>query len=405
MDMMEIKSATEALAVAFEHYRTTNDERLASVERKNVSDVIVDDKIRRLDGEINRLQDVITKVKTAAARPGTPTATNWGEAPPCEHKQAFLRYLAKGNDHDLYQFEQKNYVGSDADGGFIVPGDMADRILARMVESTPMREIANVMTTTSDALELLRDANDGEAQWISETDTLPDTDGISFGKIRIATSELHAQPRASQKLLDDATVNVEEFIINKVASRFANRENNAFVAGTGVGQPRGFTTYATAATADASRAWGTFEHVVTGSNGAFAASNPVDALISLVYKLKAGFHSGASWVMPRAIADDIRKMKDTGGAYLWQPSLTAGQPATLLGYPVYLAEDMPAKATNSLSVAFGNFREGYTIVDRMGMRIFRDPYTAAPFVKFRCTKRVGGDVTNFDAIKLLKFST
>lgn len=404
MDVLEVKGATEALASAFAQYQQANDERLALIERKGNNDPLIDEKLRRLDGEINRLQETITKVKTAAARPATPSLTRWGTEEPNEHKGAFLRYLAKGADHDLHQFEQKNFIGSDADGGFLVPADMGDRILARMVETTPMRSLATVMSTTSDALELIRDAVDGEAVWTTETGTPVDTDGISFGKIRIPANELHAQPKASQRLLDDATLNVEEFIINKVAGRFANRENNAFIAGTGQNMPRGFSTYATAALSDANRSWGTFEHVGTGVAGGFAASNPVDTLISLIYKLKAGFTAEAVWMMPRALADEVRRFKDSTGQYLWQPSLVAGQPAQLLGYPVYLAEDMPAKGANSLSIAFGNFREGYTIVDRIGMRIFRDPYTAAPYVKFRCTKRVGGDVTNFEAIKFVKFA-
>lgn len=408
MDMMEVKSATEALAVAFEHYKATNDERLSQVERKNSSDAVTDDKLRRLDTEINRLSDTITRVKTAAARPpvvgNSPAATRWNSPAECEHKSAFLRYVAKGADHDLYQFEEKAYVGSDPNGGFLVPHEIGDKVIARMIDTTPMRQLATVMTTSSDALELLRDAGDGDALWVGELDARIDTDGIAFGKIRIATNELHAQPKVSQKLLDDATINIEEFIVNKIATRFAARENTAFVNGSGIGQPRGFATYGTAATGDAARAWGTFEHVGTGTAGAFASSNPGDALVDLIYKLKPGYQDGAVFMMPRAIADTVRKMKDTTGAYLWQPSVTAGQPATLLGYPIVFAEDMPALGSGSLSIAFGNFREGYTIVDRMGMRIFRDPYTAAPYVKFRCTKRTGGDVTNFEAIKFLKFS-
>lgn len=404
MDLMEMKSATEALAVAFEHYKQANDERLELVERKNTDDVLIDDKLRRLDGEINRLQDVVTKVKTAAARPATSQKSRWNEPEQSEHSQAFLRYLSKGADHDLYQFESKAYVASDADGGFLVPSDMGDRIMTRMIDTTPMRSLGTVMTTTGDALELVRDAGDGEAQWVSETAAAIDTNGISFGKIRIQTNDLHAMPRASQRLLDDASLNVEEFIINKVASRFANRESNAFVAGTGVGMPRGFTTYPVAATGDASRPWGTFEYVPTGAAGALASSNAGDALIDLIYKLKVGYQAGASFLMPRAVADVVRKIKDSTGNYMWAPGMAAGQPSTLLGFPVVLAEDMPAMAANSLSLAFGNFREGYAIVDRLGMRIFRDPYTAAPFVKFRCTKRVGGDVTNFEAIKFLRFS-
>ena len=169
--------------------------------------------------------------------------------------------------------------------------------------------------------------------------------------------------------------------------------------------PRGFTTYSAQAVADSSRPWGVLQYVATGVNGAFASSNPADVLFDLMYQLRVGYHPKATWIMPRAVSDMIRKFKEnTTQAYIWQPGLQQGQPSTLLGFPVTLGEDMPAVGTGSYSLAFGNFEEGYTIVDRIGLRILRDPYTGAPFIKFRCTKRTGGDVVNFEAIKLLSFS-
>jgi HK97 family phage major capsid protein len=168
--------------------------------------------------------------------------------------------------------------------------------------------------------------------------------------------------------------------------------------------PRGFTSYTTSTADDSSRNWGVLQYVPTGLAGGFAASNPADVLFTLVSKLRVGYHPDACWIMPRAVADLIRKFKDSTQSYVWQPGLQQGTPATLLGFPVMLGEDMPAVTSGSLSVAFGNFKEGYTIVDHIGMRILRDPYTGAPFVKFRCTKRTGGDVVNFEAIKLLSFS-
>jgi len=241
--------------------------------------------------------------------------------------------------------------------------------------------------------------------WLGELDTRPDTSAGQLGRVRIQVFELHAQPRATQKLIDDANLNVEEWIINKIAGRFARRENAAFVNGDGVNMPRGFTTYSVANTTDAMRAWGTLEYVPTGVSGAFAGTSPADAIFTLLHRMKAGYLPKASWMMPRGVAELIRRFKETTtNTYIWQPGLQAGQPATLLGFPITLAEDMPALAANSLSLAFGHFAEGYTIVDRFGMRILRDPFTGAPFIKFRCSKRVGGDVTNFEAIKFLRFS-
>jgi HK97 family phage major capsid protein len=402
-DLLEIKGAAEELARSFEAFKESNDERLMQLEKKG-GDVLLDEKLDRINAEVTKLQDKVSGFSTALRRPSGSKDIGVPEA--SEHKQAFLRYVTKGAEGGLSQLESKAMsVISDPDGGYAVPTEISERIVSRQFDTTPMRQLATVMHVNSDAIEMLRDTNDAEALWLGELDSRADTEPGQFGRVRISVFELHAQPKATQKLLDDAHLNVEDWLTNKIANRFSRRENAAFVNGDGVTMPRGFATYATAATGDDSRAWGTFEHVPTGAAGAFAASNPSDALISLLHKLRAGYLPKASWLMPRGVADAIRKFKEsTTNAYIWQPGLQAGQPASLLGYPVYLGEDMPAIGANSLSVAFGNFAEGYTIVDRIGLRILRDPFTAAPFVKFRCSKRVGGDVTNFEAIKLLKFA-
>lgn len=405
-DLMEIKTATGELARAFETFKDANDARLAELERKNSTDVLSEEKVNRINGELTRLQDSVARLTASHKRPGAARDAGFGEKS-CQHKQAFLRYVSKGAEGDLHALESKAMsVVSDPDGGFAVPADISDRIITRQYDTTPMRQLATIMTVNSDAIEMLRDTDDAEAQWLAELSTVSDTEPGQFGRVRIPVHSLHAQPKATQKLLDDANLNVEEWLINKIAGRFARRENAAFITGDGVTMPRGITTYPTAATADGSRAWGTFEHVITTSTSGFPSSNPGDVLITLVHKLRAGYLPKAAWIMPRALSEAIRKFKEsTTNAYIWQPGLAAGQPSTLLGYPIYLGEDMPAIASNSLSVAFGNFAEAYTVVDRAGLQILRDPYTAAPFVKFRCAKRVGGDVTNFEAIKFLKFAT
>lgn len=287
----------------------------------------------------------------------------------------------------------------------MVPPEISSRIVTRQFDTTPMRQLATVMSISSDAVEMLRDTNEPAAAWISELGVPTDTNDGGMGRVRIPVHELYAQPKATQKLLDDAIINVEEWLINKVAAKFARAENNAFIVGDGIGMPRGFTTYSAQAVDDNTRAWGVMQYVPTGVNGGFATTNPADVLFDLVHKLRVGYHPKAHWIMPRAVADTIRKFKENSTqAYIWQPGLMQGQPSTLLGFPITLGEDMPAVATGSYSVAFGNFEEGYTIVDRIGLRILRDPYTGAPFIKFRCIKRTGGDVVNFEAIKLLSFS-
>lgn len=407
IDMNEVQSATETLASAFEEYKSVNDMRLGEIERRGSADVLLNEKLSRMDNALNKLQDDISGVKTAMRRPAKGGVSHAAYSEDGEYKSAFLGYVAKGHEQDVATLQTKDMsVIADQQGGYMVPTEMADRIVSRQYDTTPMRQLATVMTVASEAVEMLRDTSEADAQWVSELGARADTDQGSIGRIRIPVHELYAQPKATQKLLDDAALNVEEWLVNRVAGTFARRENTAFVNGDGIGQPRGFLSYATQAASDASRGWGILEHVATGVDGAFSASTGADVLITLMNKLRAGYLPKASWLMPRSVVDVIRKFKESGsGAYIWQPSLQSGTPATLLGYNIVLADDMPAIASGSTSVAFGNFEEGYTIVDRIGLRVLRDPYTAAPFIKFRCSKRVGGDVVNFEAIKLLRFAT
>jgi len=404
IDMSEVRSATETLARAFEEYKSVNDRRLDDIEHRGSPDVLDDEHLSRMDKSINRLQDDITSLKTSILRPTKGHSLQ--QPSDSAHKQAFMTYVAKGYDSELAAYESKALdVLNSAEGGFMVPSELSDRIVSRQFDTTPMRQIATVMSISTEAVDMLRDTNEPVAQWVSELGVREDTADNGIGRIRIPVHELYAQPKATQKLLDDALVNVEEWLINKVASKFARAENNAFVVGDGVGMPRGFTTYTATTAEDDARTWGVLQYVPTGADGAFSSSNPADCLFELMHKLRVGYQPEAVWVMPRAVADMIRKFKENSSqAYIWQPGLQQGVPATLLGFPVVLGEDMPSVASGSLSVAFGNFKEGYTIVDRLGMRILRDPYTGAPFVKFRCTKRTGGDVVNFEAIKLLSFS-
>ena len=406
IEMNEVRSATETLARAFEEYKHVNDQRLHDIERRGGADVLLDEKLGRMDQTINNLQDDITSVKTALRRPQKSAHDSKQAAPDSAYSKAFLNYVAKGNEHDLAAIQSKAFqVINSAEGGFIVPPEFSDRIVTRQFDTTPMRQIATVMSISSDSVEMLRDTAEPTAQWVSELATRSDTNDNGISRIRIPVFELFAQPKATQKLLDDAMLNVEEWLINKVAAKFARAENSAFVVGDGINMPRGFTTYSAQTTDDNSRNWGILQYLPTGAAGAFASTNPADVLFDLMHKLRVGYHPEARWIMSRAVADMIRKFKEnTTQAYLWQPGLQAGVPATLLGFPVTLGEDMPTVANGSFSLAFGNFREAYTIVDRIGMRILRDPYTGAPFIKFRCTKRTGGDVVNFEAIKLLSFS-
>jgi HK97 family phage major capsid protein len=259
--------------------------------------------------------------------------------------------------------------------------------------------LATVETISTDALEILEDRDtDTGGGWTGEQGTVSDTTTAQIGKKTINVHEIYSQPKATQKLLDDASINIEAWLTGKIAERFALTEATAFISGNGIARPRGILSYTPAA--DASFAWGNPGFIASGTSAEFTA----DGLINTVYALKERYSAAASWLMKRASEGAVRTLKDGEGNYLWVPGLAAGKPNTLLGHAVYQAADMEAIAAASYSAAFGDWKSAYTIVDRIGIRILRDQYTSKPFVKFYATKRVGGDVTNFEAYKLLKLA-
>ena len=280
-----------------------------------------------------------------------------------------------------------------------------DRVIDEtLVAISPIRSIANVVKVGSAGYRKLIASGGTPSGWVGFEAARPETGTPTFTEVVPASGELYANPAASQQMLDDAMFDVEKWLAHEIATEFARAEGKAFVSGTGVNQPLGFLTSPTAATADGVRPMGTLQFLATGSAGAFPGTNPADKLIDLVQTLRSPYRQGAVFVMNSATAAVIRKFKTTDGAFLFQPSLTAGMPATLLGYPLIEAEDMPDVAANSLSIAFGNFKAGYVIAERAATTILRDPFTHKPYVHFYATKRVGGQVVNSEAIKLLKFA-
>jgi len=281
-------------------------------------------------------------------------------------------------------------VGSDPDGGYFVTPAMSPRILSIVYESSPMRQVANVETISTDAIEYPIDDGEAGAGWVGEQEARPETTTPQAGIQRIPVYEMYAMPKATQKLLEDASIDIEAWLAGKIGQRFGRLEATAFVAGDGIKKPRGFTTYATGTTR------GTVEQIISGN----ATALTMDGLVNLTMALKEPYVNGASFLMRRASVGAVMLFKDGNGQYIWRLDNQLGRPSVLLGHPVYQAADMAAIGAGSLSVAFGNFREGYTIVDRLGISTLRDPFTAKPFVLFYTRKRVGGDVTNFEAIKL-----
>ena len=353
----------------------------------------------KLNARIDELTDQLKETQAQALRT-TANAPIAKDSDPA--REVLVKYLRRGeqrltaHERDVLEQHQKALsVDSDPDGGYLVTPQQSARIIEVVYETSPMRQVATVETISTDALEGLFDGDEAAAAWVSERGSRAETNTPQLGQWRIPTHELYANPRATQKLLDDSAVDIEAWISRKVADKFARTENLAFVTGNGVGQPRGFTTYPDGTTR------GTIERIPSLDAATIAA----EGIYNIIYALKAAYRPGSVWVMNRATVGVIRTIRDeSGGAgtgqFMWAPGF-GGQPATLAGYPIVEFEDMDDIAGGNIVAGFGNFRQAYTIVDRIGIRVLRDPYSAKPHVEFYTTKRVGGDVLNFEAIKLM----
>ncbi|APG63247.1 phage capsid protein [Sphingorhabdus lutea] len=380
------------------------------VDKIEAQESVISQLSESVDGVKSDVESVKTrldKVASAAARPALSNPQNGGnvEGKKSLYSSAASRsfvdgYLRSGRETELKSLS----IGSGADGGFAVPREI-DTMIGRMLTNiSPIRAIANVVQTGSAGYRKLVTTGGTPSGWASDSAPRPMTATPNFVEIAPPTGDLYANPAASQAMLDDAAFDVENWLSGEIAAEFARAEAAAFINGTGVNQPKGFLTGPTTLENDNVRAFGTLQYIPSGAAGAFAAANPQDKIVDLIHALKPAYRQGAVFVMNSATVARIRKMKTSDGAFLWQPSMAVGQPATLLGYPVIEAEDMPDVAANSLSIAFGNFNAGYLIAERSSTSILRDPYSNKPFVHFYATKRVGGQLMNSDAIKVMKFA-
>ena len=300
--------------------------------------------------------------------------------------------------------EMKALAGTaDMTGGYAIPREIDAVIDETLAGISPIRAIANVVKVGSAGYRKLVTSGGTPSGWSAETGARTETATPDFHEIVPPMGELYAYPAASQAMLDDAAFDVEAWLAQEIASEFARAEGAAFVGGNGTNRPKGFLAATLSTANDAARTFGQLQYVPSGAAGDFG-SNPQDRLIDFVATLRSPYRQGAVWVMNSSTAARIRKFKTSDGAFLWQPGLQMGVPDTLLGYPVVEAEDMPDVAANSLSIAFGNFKAGYLIAERTETSILRDPYSNKPFVHFYATKRVGGCVSNSEAIKVMKFA-
>lgn len=397
---MELRETIEALNRQFEEFKKDNDKTIAELKAKGGTDPLLTAKLEKLQDAMDKseksredLEKQLAQVKTAMNRPGASAEDKKEHA---AYREAMTKYLRKGVEFNarelLPEGSKLMSVDSDPNGGYFVAPEVSSMIISKVFESSPIRQLAEVVTISSDSLEFMDDLDEVGSGWVGERQTRSATDTPVVGKRIIPVHELHASPVITQKLLDDSSVNLEAWLSGKVQQKFARDEASAFVNGNGVQKPRGFLTYPAGTGAKQ------IEQVASGHATTFTA----DGLVNIFFALKSEYLNGATWIMKRTSIREIRKLKDGNGAYLWQPALAGGQPATILDKPYMMADDMETAGAGALALAFGNFREGYKVVDRIGIRVLRDPFSSKPNVVLYTTKRVGGDVGNFEALKIMK---
>ena len=378
-DLNDINS----LATAFEEFKNTNDTRLAQIESKGSADVLTTEKLDRINSELTALQATVTDMGKKSNRIGTGDASVQDE----EYKSAFDKWARKGDRYEA-ELEAKALVTNDSTSGFLVPKTVESGIRADLRTLSPIRSEATVLQTSNDNYTFLKNMRGLTTGWVGETDARPETATPTLIEVKLPGGEIYANPAVSQRALDDSVFNLEAWLASEITSEMAIAENKAFVNGDGVNKPKGFIN-ATGLTT-----------VKTGA----AAALPVgaDFLFNMVYSMDSAYRAGAKFYSNGAVSQAVRTIKDNNGQYLWQPSLVAGQPAQIAGYAHVELEDMDAIVAGKVPLAFANMKQGYTIVDRIGIRTLRDPYTHKPFVHFYATKRVSGDVTDAKAFVLLK---
>lgn len=399
IELKDVKQVAEELGARFEEFKQKNDKRVDAIEAEKgkLSETVdrLNEKLTELDSYKAQLEQELLELK----RPGRPGAG--ADKLKAEHKEAFEKFMRKGQEAGLRDLELKALqTGEDDDGGYAVPEELDRTILELERNVSPLRALCNQITVSTSDYKKLVNLGGAGSGWVGETAARPETNSPKLAQIVAHMGEIYANPMATQTSLDDIFFNAEAWLTGEVATEFAEKEGAAFLSGDGTNKPKGILAYAMTTQADAARAFGTLQAVESGAAGVFTGDN----LIDLVYALKAGYRANARFMMSQLTVAQARKLKDSEGNYLWAPGLQLGQPSTLMGYGIAENEDMPGAAADANAILFGDFNRGYTIVDRIGTRVLRDPYSNKPYVGFYTTKRVGGMLTDSNAIKVLKLS-
>ena len=402
---LELKETIQALGKAFDAFKAENDARLKEIEKKGAADPLLTEKVDKINADIaqiSALKKQLDTLETAVAQGQFPGGgKNELDRVKAQHKDAFAKFFRKGAEGGLRDLEIQAGLStlSDPDGGFLVPEDYEQAIDRVALSVSAMRRLATVRTIGTDTYKKLVNQGGASAGWVGEKGARAETNTPTLTEIAINTKEIYAMPAATQTLLDDSRVDIAGWLADEVSIEFSEQESEAFINGNGVEQPKGIAAYAMAA--NSSYVWGKVGYITSGNA---SLVNDLDKLIDLQHSLKPVYRNGAAWLMNDATLATIRKMKDGDGNYIWVPGLKDGAPDTLLGKPVEIDDNVDDIAANKYPIFFANFKRAYLIIDRQGVRVLRDPYTTKPYVLFYTTKRVGGGIVMYEAIKALKVS-
>lgn len=400
--MSELSEVLRQYGSAFEEYKKTNDARFEELKTGAGKAGELEEKLSRIEQELQVREKQLSEIEAKLNRPGL-TGKSSEDPVKAEHKKAFDVFLRKGIDAGLEDLQKKAVqIGVSADGGYAVPEEMSREIYRQIEADSPMRQVCGVRHVGTEDIKQLVDLGGLTAGWVAETASRPATNTPQLAQVTPTFGEIYAMPAATQKAIDDIYFDVEGWLVDSVAPKFAKEENAAFTTGDGTNKPKGLLAATMAKTGDETRAFGTFQYLSTGVASGMPATNPSDLLIDLITALKSRYYRKASFMMTRQTLAMVRKWKDNNNNYLWQPGLQSGEPNAILGFPYTYNDDMPEVGANALCIAFGDFREAYIILDRTGIILLRDPYTNKPYVNFYITKRVGNMILNSDAVKFIK---
>jgi HK97 family phage major capsid protein len=395
VDKQDIEQVAEELGARFEQFKKANDARLDGIAQEKGK---LAEGVEKINARLSELDEMKGSLETLLKQANRPNGGGGMSKEQAEHKSAFGAFIRKGNEDGLRELERKALnTGTDEDGGFAVPEELDRTLIELARQDVVMRQECRVISVGGAGYQKLANLGGGGGGWVGEQDARPATATPKLAQVKPTWGELYANPQATQTMLDDAFFNIEDWLTTEQQTDFTEQEEAAFSYGNGINKPKGLFAHATTAEADSARAFGTLQHLLTAGVNVTA-----DDLIKLVHTLRKPYRNGAKWMMNGLSVQAVRLLKDSQGNYLWRPGLEMDAPSVLLGYGIAENEEMPDLAAGAQGIAFGNFKRAYTILDRIGTRVLRDPYTNKPFVGFYTTKRVGGMLENSQAVKLLQ---